>query len=175
MLCVSDDSYTATVLPPRVFLYKNFSLKLAKLFFFLFLISSSKRQHSFLKLAKDGFTSWYRYKLVKSNMAQSRELAFGTLLGNETTESGKNSMSNLFCLISIPVFYRFCQRLWKSVAQYHFGNNTGIFTGAEQIFQLKECLVHHKNVPAQEGRFTRYSWQREKKSLRGNKPISPPD
>lgn len=44
-------------------------------------------------------------------------------------------MANLSCLTPTPVLYRFCQTLWKSVAQYLFGNSTGIATGAERIFQ----------------------------------------
>lgn len=169
MLCVSHDSYTATMLPPRVFPYKNSSLKLAKLFFFLFLISSSKRQHSFLKLAKDGFVPWYRYKLVKSNRARSRELAFETLLGNETTESGKTPLTAWyqlqFSIDSAKVFGNQLPNTSLGIILAHSLVQSGYFSTV-----LKECLVHHKNVPAQEGSFTGYSWQREKRAWGGTNP-----
>lgn len=145
MLSASDDSHTATMLPPRVFPYKNSSLKLAK-FFFLFLISSSKRQHSFLKLAKDGSMPWYRYKLVKCNMAWSRELAFGTLLGNETTESGKTPCQ------TFPAWYQFQFSIdsAKLCGNQLPNSSLGIILAYSLVQRgyfsnlLKECLVHHR-------------------------------
>lgn len=132
-------------------------------FFFLFLISSSKREHSFLKLAKDGFVPWYRYKLVKSNTARSRELAFGTLLGNETTESGKTQFTAWyqlqFSIDSAKVFGNQLPNTSLGITLAHSLGQSGYFSNL-----LKECLVHLKNVPAQEGSFTGYSWQREKRA-----------
>lgn len=110
-------------------------------------------------------------------MARSRELAFGTLLGNETTESGKSLCQTLsawyqlqFSIDSAKVFGNVLPNTTLGIILAYSVVQSGYFSNLP-----KECLVHQKNVPAQEGSFTRYSWQREKKSLRGNKPISPAD
>lgn len=151
------------------FLTKIPHWNLPNYFFFLFLISSSKRQHSFLKLAKDGFVPWYRYKLVKSNRARSRELAFETLLGNETTESGKTPFTAWyqlqFSIDSAKVFGNQLPNTSLGIILAHSLVQSGYFSTV-----LKECLVHHKNVPAQEGSFTGYSWQREKRAWGGTNP-----
>lgn len=140
------------------------------IFFSLFFISSSKRQHSFLKLAKDGFVPWYRYKLVKSNRARSREPAFGTLLGNETTESGKTPFTAWYQLQfstdSAKVFGNQLPNSSLGIILAHSLVRSGYFSKV-----LKERLVHHENVPAQEGSFTGYSWHREKTAWEGTNPF----
>lgn len=131
------------------FFHPKFLAETYQMILFVFLISSAKQKHTFLKPAKAGLTPWYRYELVKSNMPQSRAFVFVTLLGNERIEAGRTFHQT--CLLSTLVFQRSCP--WKSVAQLLFGKNPDIFTGAKQRFQhlTKECLVHQKNVPCKGG------------------------
>lgn len=136
------------------FSLQKFRTEAYRIILFMFRISLAKKQHALLK---DGFMPWYRYKLVKNNIPQSRELAFGTL-GNEPVESGRTPWQPPSALYQLQSFKNSAKVFGNQLPNTTLGIVLAYSLEQSRSQQLaEECWYIKRKCLAQEGRFTSYS------------------